>query len=687
MDPAHDGRQLTVADASGGVRPWRSATDAYNFAPANYYRRPATRYSFGAFADYWINPDANAYVELGFHDDHTVAQIAESGLFGVPVTVTYENPLLSAQWRQLLRLAKPGDSIEVDVFRRNVEGGARQSDLQHTSFRNVVGLKGTIADPWNYDAYLQTGHVRYQQVYLNDFSNTRGVRAMDVVADPATGRPVCRSVLNGSDPGCVPYNIWALGAVTQEALDYLQTPGLMKGSVLQRLLGATASADLGAYGIQVPGMREGVSVSIGVERRREEQERISDVAFATGDLAGQGLSTPSVSGSYSVGEAFGEVRAPLLDTLSLNASYRYSSYSTGKHMSTFGAGFDFAPAGWARLRGSVQRAVRAASIAELFFPQQIVVGNLGDDPCDGPTPTRSLEDCARTGVTAAQYGHIVQHPLDKGATNVRAGGNPGLEPETGNTITLGVVLTPARDFSATVDYFNLRISETIAAPGTATFYLCLNTGDPLFCDRIHRDPALGTLWLPGGEIDNTPNNLGKLRTSGIDIGISYTHRLEGFGSVVVGGLGTYLREFVVEPYRGYGSFDCAGYFASPCYQPRPQWRHRLSATWNTPWDLNVTATWRYIDDVFHSGTSSNPMMASPTPVIELVRRLPAMNYLDLSASWVLDKRFTLRGGISNALDRDPPLFPGAVPLSNGNTWVGTYDVLGRRIWATLTANF
>jgi outer membrane receptor protein involved in Fe transport len=81
------------------------------------------------------------------------------------------------------------------------------------------------------------------------------------------------------------------------------------------------------------------------------------------------------------------------------------------------------------------------------------------------------------------------------------------------------------------------------------------------------------------------------------------------------------------------------------------------------------------------------MMVPANPVPEVVRRLPAMNYLDLSASWVLDKRFSLRGGISNALDRDPPLFAGAAPQGNGNTWVGTYDVLGRRIWATLTATF
>src|SRR5688572_1861160 len=79
------GAQLTPANTSGGVRPWVQTTDQYNFAPTNHYRRPAERYNAGAFVDYAVTGDATVYSEFLFHDNHTVAQIAESGLFGTRV--------------------------------------------------------------------------------------------------------------------------------------------------------------------------------------------------------------------------------------------------------------------------------------------------------------------------------------------------------------------------------------------------------------------------------------------------------------------------------------------------------------------------------------------------------------------------------------------------------------------------
>ncbi|MEZ0334093.1 MAG: TonB-dependent receptor plug domain-containing protein, partial [Gemmatimonadales bacterium] len=529
------GAMLTPADASGGVRPWVAATDLYNFAPTNHYRRPAARYNAGAFVDYAVTRDATVYNEFLFHDNHTVAQIAESGLFGIQVPVMFENPLLSAEWRSRLGLTKPGDSVVVQVERRNVEGGGRKADLRSTSFREVFGVRGSIADAWHYDAYFQTSNVVFQYAQLNDFSRARGRRAMDVVSDPVTGNPVCRSVLDGTDPQCVPYNIWTIGGVTPEALAYLQTPGFQKGNASLDVLSGSMTADLGAYGIRLPGVKEGVSVAFGLERRQEEQVLDADTAFATGDLAGQNGGTPSISGAYSVKEVFGEVRIPVLDTLSFNGSFRYSSYSTGASTDTYGGGFDFQPVRQFRLRGSYQRAIRAPHISELYPPQQVIAGGLPfDDPCEGTAPARSFEECARTGVTAAQYGAIEAYQtLGTGTpAYIRIGGNPRLQPETGNTLTLGVVLTPTRDLSATLDYFDIKVDDTINfADPLIAFTQCLNTGSPLYCDRIRREPQSGTLWLPGAEIDATNINSGQLRTSGVDIGVNYKHGLGEYGSL------------------------------------------------------------------------------------------------------------------------------------------------------------
>ena len=307
--------QRTVADAAGNTRPYVAATDQYNYGPLNYFRRPSERYTFSSFAHYNINDNMKLYTEASFHDDHTVAQIAPSGLFGFDASggnaIRYENPFLTDAWRADLGLTGPGTTADAIIFRRNVEGGGRQDDQRHTSYRGVAGLKGDIGN-WQYDLFAQVGKVLFSETYFNDFSNARIGRALDVIAD-ANGNPVCRSFANGTDPNCVPYNIWRLGGVTPEALSYLQTPGFQKGSTHQSVQGLNVNTDLGEYGIKLPTSNSGVGLALGWEHRTEKLTLDTDTAFQTGDLAGQGGPTMGVSGKFSVREYFAETRIPVLE--------------------------------------------------------------------------------------------------------------------------------------------------------------------------------------------------------------------------------------------------------------------------------------------------------------------------------------------------------------------------------------
>ncbi|MEQ1652991.1 MAG: TonB-dependent receptor plug domain-containing protein, partial [Hyphomicrobium sp.] len=88
--------------------------------------------------------------------------------------------------------------------------------------------------------------VVYQETYKNDFSIARTALALDAVRDSA-GNIVCRS-----GPPCSPYNIWALGGISQASLAYLQTPGFQKGFTEQKVQGISVNSDLGEYGIKMP---------------------------------------------------------------------------------------------------------------------------------------------------------------------------------------------------------------------------------------------------------------------------------------------------------------------------------------------------------------------------------------------------------------------------------------------------
>ncbi len=139
------------------------------------------------------------------------------------------------------------------ILRRNVEGGPRRDDLQHTSYRTVVGTKGELSSAWSYDAFYQYGRTAFSQVYQNDFSVNRLGRALDVVTGP-DGTPVCRSTLDGTDPNCVPWDIFSPGTVAPSAAAnaYLSTPGFSRGIVEEQIASAYFSGSLGEYGLKTP---------------------------------------------------------------------------------------------------------------------------------------------------------------------------------------------------------------------------------------------------------------------------------------------------------------------------------------------------------------------------------------------------------------------------------------------------
>ena len=681
----------TVLDAAGNTRAYVAANDQYNFGPLNYFQRPSERYGFNASANYDVMDNTKVYSEFSFHDDRTVAQIAPSGLFGFDASganaISCANPLLSAAWRRDLGCVGTSGTADAFILRRNVEGGGRQDDIRHTSYRMVIGVKGEFAKFWNYDIFAQSGKVVYQETYKNDFSIARSALALDAVRDSA-GNIVCRS----GAPGCVPYNIWALGGVTPAALAYLQTPGFQKGSTEQKVQGANINADLGNYGWKLPAAQNGIGVAFGIERRTERLDLDTDTAFSTGDLFGQGGPTIGLGGGYTIKEIYGEVRAPLIEgkafaeLLSVNGSVRHADINTGQKSDSYGLGIEWAPIKQVRFRASAQRAVRAANVIDLFAVQSLGLFDLAADPC-GPSRTATAAQCARTGVTAAQYGtDILDSPA--GQYNALFGGSPALKPEKSDSNTLGAVFTVGKNFSASLDYFSIKVDKVIgvAPPGT-TLAQCLETGSAAFCGLITRD-RLGTLWaLPSARIVAINQNLGTLKTSGVDISLDYIQKLPSFGSLKFNLTGTYLKELKVEPIPGLGQYDCKGLAGANCGVPSPEWRHKFRTTWETPWNFDIAATWRYIGSVDQDGTSSSPLISNSS-LAPKDRTLGERNYLDLAASYAITKKITFRAGINNVFDRDPPL-SGLVGagFGNGNTYPQVYDALGRRFFFNLTAGF
>jgi outer membrane receptor protein involved in Fe transport len=689
-----------IVDKGGpgnSVRQYNSTTDAFNYGPFNYYQRPDERYSAGAFAHYDVNDHLQAYTELMFMDDHTVAQVAPSGVFGQTFNISCSNPLLSFQEVTALCTNAglgPTDSASLAILRRNVEGGPRIDDNRHTDYRILIGAKGDIAADWNYDVSAQLGRDVYQEEFLNDISLRNVTSALGDCADGAAG--------------CVPYNIFQLGQVTPAALNYIESPGFKDGSTTEMIVSANLTGKVA--GLKSPYASDPLGVAFGSEYRREALDFRVDSAFESGDLTGQGGPLEPVAGAYQVYELYGEGRLPLAQdmpfakSLNLDVGYRFSDYSTAGVTSTYKVAGDWRPVDDLLLRATYERAVRAPNINELFTPQSVGLA-LDNDPCAGTHPTYTQAQCANTGVTAGQYGHIALNTADQ--YNGLLGGNPSLKPEKADTFTVGGVLTPhvVPGLSVSVDYYNIKVNNYIQAlDPQLVLNACGASGDPTLCALVKRDPNTGSLWLgTKGYVVATDVNVGYLKTSGLDFELNYRTPFSRFGwenggSLAVSFNGTYLMDLStnpgIPPSSGTATdYNCAGFYGlSTCATPNPKWRHRLRVTWTTPWSgFELSGAWRYYGAVEAQGLSSNPYLAGSTPTTTADARIAAQNYFDLSAQWKVQDHVTFRLGVNNVFDKDPPLVGSSVGGTdtrfNGNTYPTVYDSLGRYAFLGMTADF
>ena len=159
-----------------------------------------------------------------------------------------------------------------------------------------------------------------------------------------------------------------------------------------------------------------------------------DIEFTSGDLTGQGSTTPPVAGSLDVRELYGELQIPIIehnfiDLLQIDGGYRFSNYHISgqtTNTSTYKLEAEFAPVSDVRFRASYNRAARAPQVVELFLPQRIgLVGTA--DPCEGTNPTATAAECANEGIIYT----VRQYSLEPGTAVHRSSWGQS-EPQAGN---------------------------------------------------------------------------------------------------------------------------------------------------------------------------------------------------------------------------------------------------------------
>ena len=720
-------------ELDGTLTPFAGRSDQYyNYGAVNHYQRPVERWNLGASGHYEITDSVEAYFDTTYMNNKTEAQIAESASFNRPFETNCDNPLLTGgagpngdgimlgsitgtfdaddnfvsclDW-----MAAGNESVDVQFINshRNVEGGPRVSTYENSSWRAIFGFRGDINDDFAFDIFGQFSATEGTRISQNDLNYVRVQQALFIV-DDGNGNPVCRD----SSGGCVPWNIFERNAdgstaVTDEAAAFIAGVGIVTGETEQTVFGGTIEGDFTNMGIQSPMADAGLSGLIGFEMREDKLGRLADdISKISGGrgLTGTGGATLPIAGSIEVEEIFMEMSMPLItgkpmiQELGLTAGYRYSDYTTnGNGVSnsfdadTYFAGISWAPNDEVRFRFNQAVAIRAPNVFDLYVGintglVELAPVNGDGDQCSGPTPVATQAQCANTGLSAAQYGSV--DPSAAGQFNLITGGNPNLVAEEGETTTFGVVITPSmiENLSVSIDYFDIEVSDAIGSvPAQTSYDRCLTTGDPAFCANVTRDTA-GTLHLlneaPDGGLSGLSQqnvNVSTFATEGVDLNVTYMLDLSDMGSINFDYAATFLDTNYSVAIPGDDKVECAGAYAGPCGLPAPEYNHRFLATWMTPYDVNVSATWRHIGETDLYGLDD--------PQGYLEDSMEERNYLDVAATYDYSENVQIRVGANNILGDDAPVTTSAgTGTGNNNTYPGLFDV-STYLFAGVTVKF
>lgn len=423
----------------------------------------------------------------------------------------------------------------------------------------------------------------------------------------------------------------------------------------------------------------------------------------------------SVNGSTSVKEVYGELAIPLFkgNRLELDPGVRYSDYDTVGKTTTYKLTGTFKATDRFRFRGGYQLANRAPNVVELFTPKGgssidfnapdlcgswagvPVYGNVAANPNRLNVQALCQQLMVREGAPASFYvpgsafansyqynvfGFGFYFPLSLAIQE----GNQGLQNETSDTYTAGIVMSLADRLSLSVDWYQVKLDNAIAIPGHAAVYQqCfdpkynplmgsaagshsgaeLAAGNP-FCALIQREWVGGAPLTPGNfgadrKFKAQYINSGGIDTEGYDIQLDW-----GIGNFNVNFQTSLLNLYSVAPFPGAAFVDYTG------------------TTFNDSFDYRFLTTLRWGKGPLSIGGRLQYLPSLKPQPGSASNSLPVDSYsrLDVFGSWTFKQHWQLRGGVDNVLNVDP-VWVGATTINNAiGTTNGNYDQIGRRVY-------
>ncbi|MFU8830620.1 MAG: TonB-dependent receptor domain-containing protein [Wenzhouxiangella sp.] len=703
LNPANEQPGLAPGDRSPeDFIPFGNAT-RFNFAPTNFLLTPSTRLSAFTRGTFDITDDIQFFGQFTYNQRKSRTEIAPvpltGGGFGGP------------QWNFPIS----GDSVfnpfDVDIPAFGFRMPGNRTNIQDfDTYFGTFGLQGDFdfADrPFNWDVAYSRGEssrsstgenfvnlLRLQQGVGPSFLNDDGIATCGTPENPTP-------FLNGQ--ACVPVNFFnGVSGLTDEMLNFVD-----QGLVQKQNSGLTEwQINLSGELFDLPAGP--VGFAIGGERRRNTWQDQPDSTILAG-INSTNFREPT-QGSQLAEEGYFELAIPLLANvpafqyLELSVAGRFSDFENEGLVGerevkesftneSFKFGLRWNVFDDLMLRGNYSETFRAPSVNNLFqggsegFPG-------GVDPCTNA----EFAGNPYADLTAEQQARCISLGVPEGGapqqtSQIRGlfGGNPNLQPEEGETKTIGVVYNPAwaDGLDLALDFWDVKLDDALSGRGIgAILNGCIRDGELVDCGFITRGPTGEISEIRSGQF-----NLASIRIKGYDFNGNYRMNTDTMGRFALGLNATYTSSAKLTTGALSEAADVVGRAQGAFGGPTWRWRANASLNWNFG-DFGLTYTLRYLhsltedcrgfEGLFDAGIATRQLCSDPEnldaegdPFAQ--NNVGSVTYHDISGTYETPWNSTIRAGVRNLFQKDPPFMVSPFANSfdqaydNSSFWFVSYN--------------
>ncbi|RZL39997.1 MAG: TonB-dependent receptor [Rubrivivax sp.] len=592
--------------------------------------------------------DSQVFFEASYARNHSIGRVAAVPIdstaghvkpdgtypsFALPISSKYfPTALLTSLGYTPAQFDTLGGGF-TEIAMRAVPVGPRTNDTLNEQTRLVAGASGVFSG-WDYDAGLTLSQAKGSLDYFNYIHEGRFITEL------------AKGIINPFGP----QDEAGLAALNRARME----------GPMRRSKSTTYAFDAKASRELMTMAGGPMMLALGADVRKEKaDDRAVNPDYELGlHIGGEGT-VPNTTASRTIYAVFGELALPFAKGWEATFAARYDKYSD------FGGSFNpraalrFQPSKEVLLRASVGTGFRAPTLWDVNSPTSFT--NTANSLVDPECPAGQAND-----------------PRCETQFNVRLSSDPSLKAEKSSQFAFGAVFEPVRDLSIAIDYWNIQKKDQIGVIG----------GDAIMADstlytryksRIHRLPAPSPAFV--SYIETPVENLGELKTNGIDVDVKTNWSLGSMGRLGASFSGTYVMKWKQQngkdtPFVSYEGTagDGAG------VQPVPKWQHTLAFDWNLgAW--NVT-----LDNVFVKGwtESAGLVEANVGPSVE--HKVKDSSRWNMAVGWKPTSTLSLRLGARNVFDQDPPFTAVSSYGSHVTGYAGSFVDPRGRFWY-VTANY